>query len=132
MIAPILIVDDSAVTRSVLRKALELSGHPSDQIVEVTDGLEAFEWLSKNNALLVFTDLHMPRMTGIELIEKMTQDARMKSVRVVVISSDAGLQYRNRLCELGVQVVLRKPFRPEQIRAVLRMLSQPTQGTKEP
>jgi two-component system chemotaxis response regulator CheY len=132
MTVPILIVDDSPVMRAMLRKAIELSGQPAEQIFEASDGLDALDWLSQGSASIVFTDLHMPRVTGFELIEKMSQDPKLKSLPVVVVSSDVGTQHREQLRALGVRLVLRKPFRPEQIRAVIRSLSQPHTGKEAP
>jgi CheY-like chemotaxis protein len=70
MTVPILIVDDSPIMRAMMRKALDLSGQPSEQVFEASDGLEALEWLERADTSIVFADLHMPRMTGIELIER--------------------------------------------------------------
>ncbi|MGC4000673.1 MAG: response regulator [Anaeromyxobacter sp.] len=124
MTVPVLIVDDSPIMRAMMRKALDLSGQPAEQVFEASDGLEALEWLERTDTSIVFADLHMPRMTGLELIERMTQDPKLKHLPVVVVSSDAGAKYQEQLQSLGVRAILRKPFRPEQIRAVIRSLSK--------
>jgi two-component system chemotaxis response regulator CheY len=123
MTIPVLIVDDSPIMRAMMRKALALSGHPSEQILEAADGVEALELLRAGKASLVLADIHMPRMTGIELIEQMAKDPILSELPVVVVSSDAGPQYQERLVALGVRAILRKPFRPEQVRAIIRNLS---------
>jgi two-component system, chemotaxis family, chemotaxis protein CheY len=123
MTIPVLIVDDSPIMRAMMRKALALSGHPSEQILEAADGVEALELLRAGKASLVLADIHMPRMTGIELIEQMAKDPTLSELPVVVVSSDAGPQYQERLIALGVRAILRKPFRPEQVRAIIRNLS---------
>jgi two-component system, chemotaxis family, chemotaxis protein CheY len=123
MTVPVLIVDDSPIMRAMMRKALDLSGQPSDQVFEAADGVEALELLAAGKAKLVFADIHMPRMTGVELIEKMSQDPRFSDLPVVVVSSDAGVVNQEKLKALGVKAILRKPFRPEQVRAVIRSLT---------
>ena len=131
MTVPVLIVDDSPIMRAMMRKALDISGQPPEHVLEACDGIEALELLAKGNVSIVFADLHMPRMTGLELIEKMTQDPRLKDLPVVVVSSDAGVKYQEQLQALGVKAILRKPFRPEQIRAVIRSLSQTPREREE-
>jgi CheY-like chemotaxis protein len=131
MTIPVLIVDDSPIMRAMMRKALALSGHPSEQILEAADGVEALELLRAGKASLVLADIHMPRMTGIELIEQMAKDPTLSELPVVVVSSDAGPQYQERLIALGVRAILRKPFRPEQVRAIIRNLStEPSNRSK--
>jgi two-component system chemotaxis response regulator CheY len=132
MTVPVLIVDDSPIMRAMMRKALDLSGQPDEQILEAADGLDALEILRAGRASLVFADIHMPRMTGIELIEKMAEDPALNAIPVVVVSSDAGPSYQKRLQALGVRAILRKPFRPEQVRAIVRHLSVETTTASKP
>jgi two-component system, chemotaxis family, chemotaxis protein CheY len=124
MTVPVLIVDDSPIMRAMLKKALDLSGHSPDTVCEACDGIEALERLAEGHVEIVFADIHMPRMTGLELIEKMARDPRYKSVAVVVVSSDATEKHQEQLVKCGVRAILRKPFRPEQIRAVIRSLAK--------
>jgi CheY-like chemotaxis protein len=124
MTVPVLIVDDSPIMRAMLKKALDLSGHSGDSVREAGDGVEALECLADGEVSIVFADIHMPRMNGLELIEEMSQDPRYKSVAVVVVSSDATEKHQEQLTKLGVRAILRKPFRPEQIRAVIRSLTK--------
>jgi two-component system chemotaxis response regulator CheY len=132
MTIPVLIVDDSPIMRAMMRKALDLSGHPSEEILEAADGVEALELLRAGKASLVLADIHMPRMTGIELIEQMAKDPTLRQLPVVVVSSDAGPQYQEKLLALGVRAILRKPFRPEQVRAIIRNLSTEPSNTSKP
>lgn len=130
MTVPVLVVDDSPIMRAMMRKSLALNGQPSEQVLEASDGLEALKVLRGGGVAIVFADLHMPNMTGFELIEAMAKDPKLKDVPVVVVSSDAGELHKEQLVQLGVRAILRKPFRPEQLRAVIRSLSQtnPTEG----
>jgi CheY-like chemotaxis protein len=132
MTVPVLIVDDSPIMRAMLKKALDLSGHSPDSVREAGDGIEALECLASGQVSIVFADIHMPRMTGLELIEKMSNDPRYKSVAVVVVSSDATERHQEQLMKAGVRAVLRKPFRPEQIRAIIRDLTKGEKDEKQP
>jgi CheY-like chemotaxis protein len=131
MTVPVLIVDDSPIMRAMLKKALNLSGHSPETVCEASDGVEALERLAQGKVEVVFADIHMPRMTGLELIERMAGDPRYKSVAVVVVSSDATEKHQEQLIRCGVRAILRKPFRPEQIRAVIRSLSKDKKAEPE-
>lgn len=124
MTVPVLIVDDSSIMRAMLRKAIDLSGYAAENVMEAADGAEALERLLKGGIELVIADLQMPGMNGIQLIEKMAEHPSLKAVPVVVVSSDATDVLVPKLKQLGVRAVLRKPFRPEQIRALLRNLAK--------
>lgn len=130
MNGPVLVVDDSPIIRAMLKKALVLSGQRPDDIAEASNGIEALQQLEKGPVGLMLADIHMPGMGGLELIERMAADPRFQATPVVVVSSDAGKQHEARLLALGVRAVLRKPFRPEQIRAVLRLMDE--QGVTKP
>lgn len=79
----ILIVDDSPVQRSLLRQMLESCGHP---VIEASDGDDALRILQERKIPMVFTDWVMPRMTGIELIEKIRESNRGFSVYIILCS----------------------------------------------
>jgi two-component system chemotaxis response regulator CheY len=112
----ILIVDDSATTRAVVKKALALAGVHAAAVHEAADGHEALEQLQTNEVDLVFADLNMPRMGGDVLIEAMRQDPRLRDVPVIVISTEGSATRLASLFRHGVLAFLRKPFTPEQFK----------------
>ena len=115
----ILIVDDSAITRKVIRKSVSLAGFDIGEYFEAGDGVEALEVLHRKWVDLVFADLNMPRMNGIELIENMAATGLLAATPVVVITSDRN---ETRLAELeakGIRTHLNKPVRPETLRDVM-------------
>ncbi len=63
-------VDDSATIRAVIAKTLKLAQIPIGQLFQAADGRDAMAILETQWIDLVFCDLHMPRMTGIELVEQ--------------------------------------------------------------
>jgi len=117
----ILVVDDSSIIRQMVCKSLSLAGLPPYQITEASDGAEALAILLKKERTfsLVLADIHMPKMTGTQLVAAMASDESLKSVPVVVISSDSNSANQTKLHALGVRALLKKPFRPEQIRAIV-------------
>lgn len=119
----ILLVEDSAVTRAVIRRAVELSDVPIGAIHEAANGAEAFEILTREHVDVMITDINMPVMTGMELLRRMTTDGRWRHVKRVVMSTDGSSPRRAEACALGVRLFIEKPCRPEAIRDVLCCLA---------
>ena len=115
----ILLVDDSALVRNIIAKALRLAEVPCDEIRGAGDGQAALDALAESPVDLVFSDINMPGMDGVELIEKMSHDDRFKDIPVVVVSTDGSEERMEELKQYGVRAYIRKPFTPEQIREVV-------------
>ena len=115
----ILIVDDSATVRAVIKKTLEIAGVPVSELYQAENGKEALEELSNNWIDLVFADINMPVMTGIELVDKMAEDGLLKTVPVVIISTEGSATRIEELKAKGVSAYIRKPFTPELLRSVV-------------
>jgi two-component system chemotaxis response regulator CheY len=113
----ILVVDDSVVARRVARRALTMSGLDIAEIHEAAGGREALELLRGHWIDLVVTDVHMPEMSGQELVEAMRADPALADVPVLVVSSDTTEARRDSLLQLGARDYLTKPFSPERMRA---------------
>jgi two-component system chemotaxis response regulator CheY len=116
----ILVVDDSAIVRTMLRKAISISGEPVGEIREAANGREALGALAAGPVDLVFTDLNMPHMGGVELVERMRADGALAGIPVVVVSSERNATTTEALRGKGVRAYVTKPFRPEEVRDVLR------------
>ncbi len=115
----VLVVDDSAVTRAVIKKSLSMAGLDIGTIYEASNGLEALQVLEDAWIDLVFADLQMPEMNGVELIERMARDSLLVSIPVVVVSADPNQQRAEELARLGVRAFIRKPFRPEGLKQIV-------------
>ena len=111
----ILVVDDSATIRSVLKKTLMLTGLDIGEIHLAANGKEALEKLNETWIDLVVSDLNMPEMTGEELINEIVKDNTLKSIPVVVISTEGSTTRIEALKELGIREYIRKPFAPETV-----------------
>ena len=115
----VLIVDDSETVRAVIVKTLEIGGVPVNEIHHAANGQEALEKLSTNWVDLVFADLNMPIMSGIEMIEEMSKDGIIESIPVVIVSTEGSATRIEQLKAKGVSAYIRKPFTPETIREVV-------------
>lgn len=127
----VLVVDDSAVTRAVIKKSLSMAGLDIGTIYEAANGLEALKVLEDSWIDLVFADLQMPEMNGVELVERMAKDSLLVSIPVVVVSADPNQQRADELAKLGVRAFIRKPFRPEGIKQIVTDVLGYNGGSKD-
>jgi len=118
----VLIVDDSAIIRTMVKKAIAMSGLEVGTVHEAGNGKEALEVLNNQWVDIVFADLNMPEMGGVELVEKMAADNMLVSTPVVIVSSDQSEARMLELKERGIRAYIKKPFRPENFREAVNML----------
>lgn len=111
-----LVVDDSGTTRTIIKKILGLSGLEIGEIFEAENGSEALKKMETSWIDLVFADINMPEMDGIELVKKMSESGILKTLPVVIVSSDGSETRMEELLKEGVRAYLRKPFSPESIK----------------
>jgi two-component system chemotaxis response regulator CheY len=115
----LLIVDDSKTTRSIIKKVLSIVDLDIGDVHEAANGQEALAKLRETWVDLVLADLNMPVMNGAEMIAAMGQDPVLRSVPVVVVSSEGNLTLLDSLSERGVLEVIRKPFEPALLRSII-------------
>lgn len=115
----ILVVDDSATVRAVIAKTLEIAGVRVAELHNAANGKEALEILGDHWVDLVFADINMPVMGGIEMIEKMYSDGLLKSIPVIIVSTEGSATRIEQLKAKGVSAYIRKPFAPEMVRKVV-------------
>ncbi|MDO8834662.1 MAG: response regulator, partial [Vicinamibacterales bacterium] len=84
----ILIVDDSAMMRAMIKRVTALCDVPIDHIYEAANGAEAIAILENHDVQALFTDINMPVMTGTELLRIIARDDRWKDLLRVIISTD--------------------------------------------
>ncbi|WP_263419119.1 response regulator [Terriglobus albidus] len=118
----VLIVDDSPAMRKVIRKVLMLSNFETQECFEANDGVEALDILRIEPVDVVLTDINMPRMTGEELLEQMSQDDILSQLPVMVISTDRSEERVRRMNALGAKGYVTKPFAPETLGVALNEL----------
>jgi two-component system chemotaxis response regulator CheY len=112
----LLIVDDSRTVRAVIAKALRIANVPTGEVFEAGNGEEAIAIAREHWIDLILADINMPVMNGLEMIEHMQSDAALATIPVVVVSTEGSATRLERLRELGVRQILRKPFQPEELR----------------
>ena len=110
----ILVVDDSAFQRAFLRKTLITAGFG---VLEAGDGSEALEVATARQPDGILTDLIMPDMRGIALLEALRD--RGSTIPIVVLTADIQEPVEARCLELGAARVLHKPVKPAVLTATL-------------
>ncbi|HYA40822.1 MAG TPA: response regulator [Syntrophobacteraceae bacterium] len=115
----VLIVDDSKSMRKVILKTLQLSGFSLGECLEASNGREALEILEGKWIDLILADVHMPVMDGMGFIVSLRDKDICGDTPVVFVTTEANEERLNQLMKLGASGYIRKPFRPEEIRALL-------------
>ncbi len=114
--ARILLADDDAAARDLVQRALASDGH---NVVATHDGAEALEQLQASGPFdLLISDVQMPGVDGIELIEKAV--AAAPKMRVILMSGFAGELDRAKHLRSKIAREISKPFTLEQVRAVVK------------
>ena len=118
--AELLIVDDSKVMREMIIACLR-----ADQALTFThagSGLEAIEKLSLKHFDLVVLDLNMPDIGGIEVVEFIRGQDRLRTLPIIIVTTRGDEQSRSRAMEVGASRYMTKPFTPEAILGEVKAL----------
>jgi len=115
----ILIVDDSILMRTALKRSIEMVGIETASISEASNGKEALEVLETNPVDLILTDINMPEMNGIELVHCLKEKSEYANIPVIVITTESNAIRIEDLKDEGIQDYLHKPFTPEEFREII-------------
>ncbi|MBK6517710.1 MAG: PAS domain S-box protein [Polyangiaceae bacterium] len=114
---PLLIVDDDAISRRVLRQCLDKAGFASHT---VGSGSEAISWLAENQPSLVLLDLVMPPPDGYTVLRTIRETQATREVPVVVLTALDAEEEVSRAFEMGADDFVRKPFKTAELVARIR------------
>jgi len=115
----VMIVDDSRSMRAFVRRVMDLSGFEVESCDYAANGAEALALLNQQPVDIILTDINMPEMNGEDFVRQLAQVDGLRSIPVVVISTDATENRIRRMLELGAKGYVVKPFSPEALRAEL-------------
>jgi two-component system chemotaxis response regulator CheY len=116
----IMIVEDSATTRSMIRAVLE--EFDEVETVEAASGFEAIKLLPSQEVDLVVTDINMPDINGLELINFMRKDERWVNIPIIIISTERSEEDKRRGVALGANAYITKPFDPDDLQSIVKEL----------
>lgn len=119
MAKKILFVDDSASMRQVVGMAIGNSGY---EVTTAVDGVDGVSKLNQGKFDAIISDLNMPNMDGIEFLKAVKQHAKNKFTPVIMLTTEAGDEMKQKGRAAGAKVWVVKPFKPEQLLAILTKL----------
>ena len=90
--------------------------------VQAADGLEALDALAKNRIDIVICDVNMPNMDGLEFLKTMRADEKLKSIPVIMLTTEGKDEDRDRARDLGANGYLNKPFKPNALKQEIEKL----------
>lgn len=122
----ILVVDDDKTTRKLLSLYLKGKGY---EVVTAENGLDAIEKVGTESVNFILTDMNMPYMDGIEFTKNIKSDPVLKNIPVVMVTTEADEDERERAFKVGVDEYLVKPVNAEQVtEAVMKILKKIFKG----
>lgn len=115
----ILVVDDIAVNRAIVRLALETI--KDVEFIDAADGVEALEVLAEQEINLVVLDLMMPIKDGFEVLKEMKNTPGLWDIPVIVYSANEDVESVSEALELGAYDYFTKPLKPREMKVILPM-----------
>jgi two-component system, chemotaxis family, chemotaxis protein CheY len=112
----VLIVDDSSVMRKIVERALRQAGLDLGEVLEASNGAEGLAAVQQGSIDMIFSDINMPVMDGLEFLKGLAGLDAAKNVPVVMITTEGSEARVVEALSNGAKAYLRKPFTPEQVR----------------
>ncbi|NBD14365.1 MULTISPECIES: response regulator [Corallococcus] len=119
----VLIVEDSKVSREHIAATVEAVD--GVEAVTTASGFEALKLLPRQRFDLIITDINMPDINGLELINFVKKNPNYRDVPLIIITTEGREQDRSRGLALGAEGYLVKPFLPEDLEALLKRFLKP-------
>jgi two-component system, chemotaxis family, chemotaxis protein CheY len=117
-----LVVEDSPMMRQLVVFALGRLRNLN--VTEADDGVDGLRKLAANTFDIILTDINMPIMDGLKLIQRVRKDPRHADTPVIVITTEGGKEDRDRALKLGANAYITKPIQAPQVIQAVRELLQ--------
>ena len=114
----ILIVEDSATTRALIRAVIEELGE--FETVEASSGFEALKMLPQQEYDLIITDINMPDINGLELINFVRNNPRYNQIPIIIVSTERSEEDKKRGMALGATAYVTKPFKSLELQEIIK------------
>lgn len=119
----ILIAEDDDIVRMILKRII-IQYIPKAEILECVDGQDALNKINEH-CELVFTDNHMPQVSGMDLIKKIRMETKFSHIPVVMVTAENRPEFKDRAKNLGIQGWITKPFKEKDIIYFLNIYLRP-------
>ena len=121
MAKSILIVDDSPLMRKIIRKSF--SKIMEDwAYYEAGNGVEGLEQLKANQIHLIFSDINMPVMNGLDFVSKVRAIKEYQRIPIIMVTSEGNEEYLDLAARLGATGYIQKPFTPQKLQTLINSL----------
>ena len=125
----VLVVDDSITVRELLSMSFNKLGY---RVEQARDGQEAWDKLRGGlECDMIFSDIEMPRMNGLELLSNLHKDSKLKSIPVAMLTSRGADKHKQIANELGAKAYLTKPYTEKDLMDVAQHLIEINRANKE-
>jgi two-component system, chemotaxis family, chemotaxis protein CheY len=105
----ILVVDDAAMIRNLTKKHAQNKGY---EVVTANDGMEGLKAVESEQFDLIFSDVNMPNMNGLEMVRKIKEIPQKKFIPIVMLTTESNEKLKQEAKEMGVKSWMLKPFNP--------------------
>lgn len=116
----ILVADDSSTMRSLIVSTLEALD--DFDLYEAANGFEALRLLPREKVDMVITDINMPDINGLELLNFVRNNPLYKKTPLIIVSTEGSARDREKGMTLGADAYLVKPFKPEELQELVTRL----------
>ncbi len=114
----VLIVEDSKATREFLAAAIEVIDEV--EVFQSPSGFDALKLLPRYQFDLIITDINMPDINGLELVNFVKKNPQYRNTPLFIVSTESSEQDRARGLALGASEYLTKPFAPEELSGLVK------------
>lgn len=117
----VLVVDDVAGIRMLISAALT---DPGTEVLQASSGAAALLIAGEELPDLIFLDLALPGMNGVEILRALRSEPRTRDIPVVIVTALGHSELAGQAARAGADGLIEKPFRPAQLRAILEKLAE--------
>lgn len=117
-----LVVEDSPTMRQLITFALKRI--PGSRVVEANDGIDALKKLSTQKFDVILTDINMPIMDGLKLVAMVRNDPALKTIPIIIITTEGAEEDRKRGLALGANAYIAKPIQTADLLNVVNQILQ--------
>jgi len=116
----VLVVDDSETIRQQVAGALERAGF---SVVEAADGVDGLERANQNELCMVILDVNMPRLSGLEMLERLRENPKHKTLPVLMLTTEVQQSMIERAKKAGARGWMIKPVKMDQLVSAVTKLA---------
>ena len=116
----VLVVDDSETIRQQVASALERAGF---SVVEAADGVDGLERASQNELCMVILDVNMPRLNGLDMLERLRENPKHQALPVLMLTTEVQQSMIERAKKAGARGWMIKPVKMDQLVSAVTKLA---------